>query len=133
MDAKLMWKATFLTDEVLDAQDALLAKKNMNEKVVRPEGEAFFVSLYTKEDLKEFSLYSDSVWKAYLVDANGVEVPAESVQVVSITPTERVFYPYLDRWNKAYMVKFPAVELGEKPQLVLRSIVAESKLKWKIK
>lgn len=137
LDAQLVWHATMLSDEMLAAQEREEARRlktvASNQLPVVSEHQAFFVSLYTTKELKGFSLDDSSVWKILLVDANGSEVSPTKIEPVTITPTERVFYPYLDRWSKAYRVEFPPAELGKKPQLVLRSIVAESRLKWRLK
>jgi hypothetical protein len=88
------------------------------------------VGLYTTKDLKEFSLAENSTWKIFLVGQDGTEIPAKKIDIVTLTPTEHVFYPYLNRWTKAYHVEFPATDLGDNPKLILRSIVAESVLKF---
>ena len=137
MDARLLWKATLLSSDLLDAQDQLLLRKKLEPQGIigkkNTGGVGFFVSLYTQKDLKDFSLDGSSTWKIFLVGADGAEVPAAKIEPVTITPVEKVFYPYLTRWSKAYSISFPSVELGNSPKLVLRSIVAESVLKWKIK
>lgn len=130
MDANLIWKATLLSDEVLDSQLALLKKKKLDIKLDSHSGTSFFVSLYAKKELKDFSLDDSSTWKIYLIGADGAEIPPTRIESVTITPTETVFYPYLNRWSRAYIVEFPAISLNEAPKLVLRSIVAESVLKW---
>lgn len=141
MDARLIWSATMLTADVLNAQNQLLMDKKMLpssggvKEDKRFRGISFFVSLYTHKDLKEFSLDGGSVWKIILTGEDGKEIAPTSIVPVTIMPTEKVFYPYLNRWSKAYMVEFPVteIEIGKNPELILRSVVAESKLKWKMK
>lgn len=132
MDAKLIWNATLVTDDLLTAQRQLIEKRKVDVDLKMPDGINFFVSLYTPAALKNFSLDDGSTWKIFLVGKDGQEVAASSVVPVSITPTEQVFYPYLNRWSKAYSIAFPDVDLGKRPKLVLRSIVAQSVLKWRI-
>ena len=130
MDANLIWKATLLSDDLINSQAALLKKKKLDTGLETYSGIPFFVSLYTKKELKDFSLDDSSTWKVYLVGADGVDVSPTRVDRATITPTEAVFYPYLNRWSRGYIVEFPNVPLGNNPKLILRSIVAESALKW---
>jgi len=117
---------------MIDAQKAVSEKRKVKFENPPITGVGFFVSLYTYKTLKEFNMDENSTWKIYLVGKDGIEVPAKKIEPVTITPTETVFYPYLNRWSKAYYVDFPPIDLGNEPRLILRSIVAESVLKWKI-
>lgn len=144
MDANLIWHATLLNDDVSNAQSTLLAKKKLNlpncdaygfcgAEAKKDEGIKFFIGLYTQKELKDFSLEKSSTWKIALVGEDGVETYPRSIQQITITPTEKAFYPYLNRWSKGYIVEFPRTDLGDLAKLTLRSIVAESTLKWKLK
>jgi hypothetical protein len=132
LDAKLIWNATMLSAEILNAQNDLLIKKGLKEQE-KITGLRFFVGLYTPKELKDFSLEENSTWKVLLYN-NGSEMQPTKIEPVTITPTEKYFYPYLNRWSRAYMIEFPTTEadLNLNPELVLRSIVAESRLKWKV-
>ncbi|MBI2974982.1 MAG: hypothetical protein HYY43_05280 [Deltaproteobacteria bacterium] len=138
LGAKLIWNATMLSAEILNAQNDILIKKGLRPysngvEQKKITGLRFFVSLYTPKELKDFSLEENSTWKL-LLHNNGSEIQPTKIEQVTITPTEKYFYPYLNRWSRAYLIEFPITEadLGRNPELVLRSIVAESRLKWKV-
>ena len=132
MDARLIWHATLLSDELVDAQQRLAQKRKVTLPSQDLTGVNFFLKFYTHKALNNFSLDDGSTWKIFLVGSNGQEVPAIKIDSVTITPVESTLYPHMDRWSKAYIVKFPETDLGTGPKLVLRSIVAESVLEWKI-
>jgi len=132
LDARLIWHATMLSDRMIDAQKRLSEKRKVEYKYPPIKGIGFFVSMYTYKTLKSFNMEDSSTWKIYLVGQDGTEIEPVKIEPVTITPTESVFYPYLNRWSKAYYVTFPSIDLGPDPKLILRSIVAESVLKWKL-
>lgn len=132
MEARLIWHATLLSDEMIGAQNKLMLKKKLPPLKYDLDGKtSFFIGMYTLKDLKDFSIYDSSTWRIFLVGADGVERPASSIQQVTITPTEQVLYPYLNRWSRGFLVEFPATEFGGVPRLIMRSVLAESVLNFK--
>lgn len=132
MEARLIWNATLLSGKMIEAQNMLMLKKKLPPLKYDLDGKtAFFIGMYTLKDLKDFSIDDSSTWKIFLIGADGSEHPASSVQQVTITPTEQVLYPYLNRWSRAFIVKFPSTDLGSSPKLIMRSVLAESTLNFK--
>jgi len=132
MEARLIWNATLVTDELLDAQRELVDKRKMNIDVPSYEGTNFFVALYTDKDLGIFSLDKASNWEIALVGNDGQEVVPVKIEQVTLTVNEEIFYPHAPKWSKMYRVQFPATDLGREPMLIMRSIVGSSALKWKL-
>lgn len=140
LEANLIWTAMMLTNEMLDAQVKYLEKKHIRDEIglLKREEElsnsiAFAVDLYSVESLRGFSTNQDSTWKIYLIGANGEETPPINIQPITVTATHRALYPDMTKWSKLFLVEFPKIDLGKKPELTIRSIAAESTLKWKMK
>ncbi len=143
LDAELVWHATILTNEVVSAQKELLAKKKLPESfdyfskqkddALAAGRPAFFVSMYVNKNLEQFSLDSGSKWIIRLITSDGVELEPVSIQSVSLSPTESIFYYYLNRWSRCYFVEFPKADIGSDFSLEIRSAVTSSKLTWKLK
>lgn len=70
----------------------------------------FFVKVHTPDvdwnDLEE----PDSIWRVNLVSSNEVAVPPSEIIKVKIDENLRVVYPYLGRFDQAYLVRFPLVD-----------------------
>lgn len=133
MDALLIWDATLLSEELLNARRELAKKRKIDIKTPEPEGVTFFVSLYTHKYLKNFSLDEDSAWKVFLVGVDGMEIPPTKIEPITYNIVDKVFYPHVSPWSKPYYIYFPAVDLGHHPKLILRSLAAESAVEWKLK
>jgi len=143
LDAELVWHATILTSEVVSAQKELLTKKGLTgnfDYFAKQKDDAlsagrpiFFVSMYTNKNLESFSLDKSSKWIVRLITSDGAEIEPLKIETVTISPTESIFYYYLNRWSRCYMVEFPAIEIGSDFSLELRSAVTSSQLTWKLK
>lgn len=143
-DADLIWNATFFSDRFRDA----FIDKHIKINHLAPEdadqfrteqgyeqsrGWDFFIGFYTKGEFKHFTIEPDSFWKIVLTTESGEQVKPASIELIPVTPYEKVMFPYLNRWSKAYRVTFPKVELGKKIELFLYSVVTDSTMKWKVK
>lgn len=141
-DARLVWHASFFSDDFrreyeekhidihhLDQEDAdrFIAEQDYRQK----EGWDFFIGFYAKADYKRFMTGKDSFWKLYLITEKGEKIKPSSFEMIPVSPYERIMFPYLNRWSKAYRITFPKVELGKKFELFLHSVVGESTLKFK--
>lgn len=133
MDAFLIWDATLISEELLEARRKLAAERKIEVDEPDTSNTLFFINLYTHKYLKDFSMEPESTWKIYLVGADGVEVPATAIEPVKYDIEDRVFFPHVNPWSKPYFVRFPETELGKHPELIMRSLVAESKVRWNIK
>jgi len=144
-DAKLMWHATYFSDKFRKAFEKYHIKRHHmedEEEISQFKAEMsydhdkcweFFIGVYSRSDYKQFSSEKDSFWKLYLTTESGEKIKPISVEMIPISPYERVMFPYLNRWSKAYKVLFPKVALGKKFSLTLQSIVGKSVLKWRNK
>ncbi|MFA4971625.1 MAG: hypothetical protein WC683_03360 [bacterium] len=143
-DAELIWHATFFDDafrEVFKKQhrkikhlDPIDAERfEMEQGQRHGEGWDFFVSMYTKDEYKDFSTYEDSFWRIELKTGDGEVVKPMLVEKLQITPYERKMFPYLDRWSRGYRVTFPKVPLGNEIELTIMSVVGASTVKWNIR
>lgn len=140
LDANLIWRAMMLNNEMIDAQVRFLEDKNIRDEIglLKRREEladciAFAVDLYSVEGLKGFSTAPNSIWKIYLIGADGEETPPANIQPITVTATHRALYPDMTKWSRLYLVEFPKIDLGHRPKLVIRSVAAESTLKWKMK
>ena len=141
-DAELIWNATFFDDafretfkkqhEKIRHLDPVGTERFEAEQANRHMGGwDFFVSMYTKDEYKEFSNYEDSFWHIELKTGSGEVVEPILVEEIKITPYEERMFPYIDRWSSGYRVTFPKVELGDKIELTISSVAGISTLKWK--
>lgn len=143
-DANLIWHATFFSDDYRRAFEKQYIEKNHMdalesaqfigvEERKQAKGWEFFISFYTKKDYKTFTMESDSFWTIHLTTAGGESVAPNEIESIPITPYERVMYPHLNRWSRAYRVTFPKVELGDEFALTIESVVGKSTVEWKVK
>lgn len=141
-DANLIWHATFFSDSFrpkfaekhvaihrMNALEAADAAAELGRR--QAAGWDFFISFYTKKDYKSFSIEPSSFWKIRLITQSGEVLRPDSIDMIPITPYERVMYPHINRWSKAYRVTFPKVDLGDEFELTLHSVVGESTVTWK--
>ncbi len=144
-DAKLVWNATFFSDEFREAFEKKHVKVyHMDDQMEisqfiaeqeyeQQKGWDFFIGFYTKQEYKQFSSDSDSFWKLHLTTGNGAVIEPISIEMIPISPYEKKMFPYLNRWSKAYRITFPKVELGDSFSLTAKSVAGKSILKWKLK
>lgn len=140
-DAEVIWHATFFSDKFRKAfikKHATIhhmgpletAQWKADQSFVHNERWDFIVVMYTKKEYKRFSMDIDSFWDIILTTENGKSVHPTSIEQTPSTPYEKVMFPYINRWSKIYRVSFPKVNLGNKIQLTLQSIVGVSTLEW---
>jgi hypothetical protein len=143
-DARLIWHATFFSDDFRQAYIKKHAKINhLNDEDAevfaakqnwRQENNwDFFIGVYAQSDYKKITSGKDSFWNIYLITESGEKIAPSSVEPIPISPYERMMFSYLNRWAKGYRISFPKIELGKKFQLFLYSVVGDSTLKWKLK
>jgi len=142
--ARLIWRATFFSDDFrksfekkhisINHLGALEAAKFVAEQeYLQSKGWTFFIGFYTRKEYKQFTSGKDSFWKIDLITQFGERVTPIEIDSLPVTPYERIMFPYLNRWSRAYKIVFPKVKLGKKFKLFLYSVVADSTLKWKMK
>lgn len=140
LEPELIWRAIMISGELIDAQIKFLDEKGIHDDIglLKEKEEfsssiAFAVDLYSAEGLRGFSMDPNSVWKIYLTGASGEEISPLNIKPITITPTIRALYPDMTKWSKLFLVEFPKIDLGKGPELTIRSVVAESTVKWKMR
>ena len=70
----------------------------------------FFISIYTADDKWNDLAKSDSIWRLSLT--GGIDISVAPVEVVPVKIDEnlRAVYPYIGRFDKAYIVRFPLTD-----------------------
>jgi hypothetical protein len=141
-DAKIIWRISFFDDQFRRE----FAKKHAKIHYMGPVETAqwmaeqqyiqdrewdFVVVMYSKKEYKKFSMEPDSFWEIILTTGTGETVYPASIEQISITPYEKIMFPYIDRWSKLYRVSFPKVDLGNEINITMRSILGHSTLTWK--
>ncbi len=143
-DANLICQAIFFSEEFRNAYGQRWAERNHfddaeEEAFLREQhdrqsrGWEFFISFYTKKDYKKFTNDPDSFWKIRLVTDSGEEVAPTAIEMIPVSPYEKVMFKNLNRWSQAYRVVFPKVSLGENMALTIFSVIGQSTLNWKLK
>ena len=122
MDAKLFMTATYKSTAFRTAyveeysgrfelDPKMKASLREREEAVSEKYVEFFFSAYTPvsewNDFEE----KDSIWRLYLDFGDDQRVsPVEVEKLDPMDPLLREFFPYLDPWSRAYVVRFPVVE-----------------------
>ncbi|MDH4227712.1 MAG: hypothetical protein OEV59_08225 [Deltaproteobacteria bacterium] len=109
-----------------ESKDRLLAREIETHGAYNEFFVVAYTPLYQWNDLEQ----KKSVWKLYLMNKNGAKtLPIEITKVDHTEAFYIEFFPYLDHWSNAYVVKFPrydstgAVSLGEEDAELLRIVV----------
>lgn len=141
VQVKVLAHATYFSPEFRSAYTKQHIKKNFlagdqaarfreQQEMDAAKGHEFFVGIYSPKQYRSFTSGPDTFWQAVLVTAKGEELKPLSVTPVGVAPYEKVMFPYLNRWEKAYRVVFPKAALGDEFQLTLRSVIGQTHLWW---
>lgn len=106
------------------------ARFREQQEIADARGHEFFVGIYSPKPYRQFTSGPDTFWQAVLVTSQGEELKPLSVTPVGTAPYEKVMFPYLNRWEKAYRVVFPKAALGEEFHFTLRSVIGQTHLRW---
>jgi len=102
----------------------------------------FFVSIYTADSKWNDLAKSDSIWRLSLT--GGIDISVAPVEVVPVKIDEnlRAVYPYIGRFDKAYIVRFPLTDplnrLVVPPSspgfgIRIASALGKTSLQWQLK
>ncbi len=142
LEARMIWHVTYLSDEFREARRQKMAElyqetdeeqqKCLQEDLSESKKyDVFFVGIYAgSSQFPEIGKNSGG-WRLFL--QTGSEEPVESVafEKIPVTQVERMLYPYLDKWSKTYVVKFPkTISDGDSFSLTMPGIPAKSTLTW---
>ncbi len=101
----------------------------------------FFVAVYTADRKWNDLSKPDSIWRLSLVGSKGVSVSPSEIVQVKIDANLHAVYPYIDRFDKAYLVRFkladPMNRLVIEPtsdsfKLRIVSALGRADLQWKL-
>lgn len=143
--ASLVWKATFLSDAVLQAQIEKIAKiyDHDAEKLAEAQAEqnkrfagkvGFYVSVYTY-DFKSADLNDPRNEWLVQMEVDSKKYRSEKIEKLGkLTPMYQKLYPYSDIWSRQYLVYFDKPENFDgatKIKLSLNGPEAKGVLEWK--
>lgn len=139
-NAKLMWRATYLSPE----WRAVAREKVLEWKRLTPDsttsfahyitevGEGdFLLSVYTPKGYPPLISGIDPFWELVLTLPTGESYTPSSVESVNVTPREKRLFPHVNRWSRFYKVSFPIYDIAKPFSLSLRSVAVTSTLTWK--
>jgi len=96
--------------------------------------EFYFYAYVPDRDNNDFAK-ANSIWKIYLVDANGKLVqPVDLREITKVTPVIEQLFPYVNRYHgKFYSLKFPASKVGkpEPIRVIFTGVLAKIELEWR--
>ena len=143
LEARLVWKATYLSSTMLDALvaktselydvDAQEAAKYLQEEQKdHDKYDTFIVSIYAGSREHPEIGKDRKLWRMVL-EAPG-DHPVEPAVWEPFPKTQLTFilYPFQDRWSDTYIVKFPKITQANPAELELKmvGIPADSTLTW---
>lgn len=137
MRAELIWDALLITDDLLMARRVKEADlRHISEQEAdkwipqawREEGTLFYVNFFAPRDVKDL-LADDSYWRVRLTDASGQEYKPLSIKQVGVSQIDRKLFPFLVKWSKAYVIRFPSVP-QQGMRLKISGLNANSELRW---
>lgn len=140
MEARLIWHATYFSPEFQESLEQKLEEMGAETAASQTrwwaqheldKNDVFFVSVYSGSAKWAEIGKDDAAWRFQLANEEGATIEARRIENVPITQTERALFPYLDKWSKAYLIKFPKNSASQKMQLKLLSPSANSVLKFK--
>lgn len=70
----------------------------------------FFVAFYTPDARWNDLAKNDSIWHLTLTGSNDVSVSPDEVVPIKMDENLRAVYPYINRFDKVYLVRFPLTD-----------------------
>ncbi len=124
-----------------DTEKSRLMAKDKTEEAQYSE---FLISVHTSEARLNNLDSKKSPWKIYLSDSSGRRCePLSILKVDRADPVRGAFFPYIDLWSTAYVLRFPRYpEPGKAPvpaedstylKLTISSVLGEVVLEWPLK
>jgi len=100
---------------------------------------SFFVSAYVGTQRYRALAHAATIWTLSIENDEGVRVNAQRLTDVKINPAVQAIYPYVDRFDRAYLVRFPLATDDGRPVITsltksvtmrISSAYAEATLIW---
>jgi hypothetical protein len=147
LDARATYHAPAFRKSFLDHRKGFFgdfADKAYKELVELGGGEAeewhsFFLSAFVDWQKYKAMSHSHTIWTLTLENDQGVAVVASKIKDVRINPGVAAIYPYVDRFDKAYLVRFPLTDKEGRPVITaqtrsftlrVESAYAKAQLLW---
>ena len=101
----------------------------------------FFVAMFTPDTKWNDLNKTDSIWRLVLSTSNGIATQPGQISQIKVDENLRAVYPYLSRFDRAYLVRFPLTDaMGRvllKPDstwftLRISSALGAAELTWRI-
>jgi len=117
------------------------ARMLATDKRAAKEYSEFFLSVHTSEAALNNLDAEDSAWRIFLSDDRGTKTePLSITRLVRADPLRGEFFPYLDLWSAAYVVRFPRLSVpGNVPlpalgattlNLTIKSVLGSVEMTW---
>jgi len=139
---KVRWHATYLGADFLKARRERLAslqewsseergRQEMQDQKELREHDSFFVVIYAGSSAFPEVGKDTGKWRISLESGDKQARPVQ-FETVSVTEVERGLYPFLDKWSRAYLLRFPkTIQEGKPFVLKMQGVPAKSELAWK--
>lgn len=125
LDARATYHAPALRKAFIDHRSRFFgdfADRAKQELVDLGGGEAehwhsFFVSTFVDWQRYKAMAHAHTIWTLSLENDQGVRVVASKIRDVRVNPAVQALYPYVDRFDRAYLVRFPLADAEGRPVL----------------
>jgi hypothetical protein len=78
------------------------------------QSNTFFLAAYTPDTKWNDLAQTDSIWRVTLIGDNEVAAAPVEIQQVKVDENLRVVYPYIGRFDRCYLVRFPLADPMER-------------------
>jgi hypothetical protein len=101
----------------------------------------FFVAAYTADDKWNDLAMPDSIWHLSLIGSDEVVVDPSSVEIIRVDANLTMVYPYITRFDRVYLVRFPLTDAmgrlvldpkSTSATLRLASALGVAELRWEL-
>lgn len=146
LEARLVWHATYLSPDVMDAQWKYLEQKLKGQELYQeqlrlngntPTGtsDVFVSAIYVGSRSDAFVGKNPSLWNIVLETSEGEVYKASAMEELPRNELTKLLFPYIDRWSRIYKLTFPKVIRAstEWVQLKMVGIPADSTLEWNLR
>ncbi len=142
LELRMQWHATYFSPEFRQARRERLAHRQewspeeIQQATKKDEADQklyddFFIDIYAGSNVWNKIGTDTTRWRLFL-ETEGVRVKSLGFQLIPVFEEERGLYPYLDKWSKAYLIRFPKITKEGKPfTLKMAGVPGRSVLEWK--
>lgn len=141
-ETRLVWHATYLSSDFRAARRERLndlyewSGEELSRKVredAEDEGknDVFLLVVYAGSSKWPEVGKDDGQWRIRLEPEGRAPVESVGLERLPVTAVDRVLYPFIDKWSKVYLARFPKVlHPGVSFRLHMSGVPAKSELVW---